>query len=398
MRKYFFLLLGCIIGIAADAQFQLINGTVTPDAKKSFLFLPNTQKDSSAIENVNKVYKKHSTQNSKLLQQPYPAIEKINAITTLAVRNTAILTPQHWIDTVQQMVSSNPINNKSDLRAQNITGILSSTKGHATVIEPKPLTEYTLADNSIATNLSMNAAPAVVKPLDFIDTANNSNTNPLFQYTLPYATEAVKSQILKQGIYTATKGTAKTIIPIPTDSIIPVETELKDSINNKDTVVATAQQNENYSGNFKPVFYVSQDGNFSVSFSTNLFYMNIDEMGKINNYYVIAAAKSISDFSKKETQVGNVHLTYNKKGFIDSIGGVALGYTYDGKVNKIGNMQISYNRYDFMEKFDNIDIQYNNNDTVTKIANYRVGYKHRQVIGIDDSDGLIVFKPNPVTE
>ena len=290
-----------------------------------------------------------------------------------------------------------------------------------------------------------------LSPIDFADTAAMA-PDPMRTYGLPSSKLNLKSQDIKKGTFTAAKGAPKIFIPIPKDSIIlepsnavtgkqnvsidttpyqapasgnnavrtsstPVTTTTnpgksnpvdynKDNTKNSDNydhnaVTASAPA---YLQNPSPVpvsttylrttFYVSQEGKYSVAFTSTQFYVTISNEGKLADYGILSNGAVTNDYNRKVSMVGNVKVVRNFKGDLDSISDVHLSYTYDGKINKIGNLQILYNRDGLMQKVGDINVEYNYNNTVDKIANYRIGYKRRQVIGIDDSDGLVVYKPS----
>jgi len=294
-----------------------------------------------------------------------------------------------------------------------------------------------------------------LSPIDFADTAAMA-PDPIRTYGLPSSKLNLKSQDIKKGTFTAAKGSPKIFIPIPKDSIIlepsnavigkqnvsidstPYQAPFSGNNNNSNPVRSSStpvnytnnpgksnpvdyntdntKNTDNYDHNpvtasapaylqnpspvpvsttyLRTTFYVSQEGKYSVAFTSTQFYVTISNEGKLADYGILSNGAVTNDYNRKVSMVGNVKVVRNFKGDLDSISDVHLTYTYDGKINKIGNLQILYNRDGLMQKVGEINVEYNYNNTVDKIANYRIGYKRRQVIGIDDSDGLVVYKPS----
>jgi hypothetical protein len=451
MKRFCFFIVGLGFCCVANAQSQLVTGTNIAVKGKSIEFLPVTKK-APATEMLQKAAEKKTVDTkfvekvgTKNLYRPFPPIEKVNVFTTLSNVNHGLASPLNGIDTViMQTANQSHGIVKTNFKGQTITGVLVPAKGKEILIVPAVPApsekENKIADNAnaVASNLNMLAPlPAVIGPMDLLDTNAMINTDPMKAYGVPSRLN-LKAQDIKKGTYTATKGSPTLLIPIPKDSIIiepsdvltgkqnaAIDTNYTPAYtfvnsNNANTNKAETNDNNTPEYNFsstgktapiekavpaavpapatntylRTTFYVSQEGKYSVAFTGTEFYVTITNEGKLVDYGITTNGAVINDYSRQVSKVGNISVVRNYKGNLDNIGDVHLAYTYDGKINRIGNLQITYNRDGLMERVGNIFVEYNYNNTVDKIANYRIGYKHRQVIGIDDSDGLVVFKPS----
>jgi hypothetical protein len=424
MKQGFLFMVCFVYCVMVKSQFQLINGSNTAGKGKPIEFLPVAKKviveTAPPKEKINIIPAKT---NSKVLHKPYPPIDKINAFTTLSNDRQVIISPLNSIDTAKIIVLNEiPNRVETNLRGQNITGLLLPQKGKEVLIQPAIPTEELSADKapSFASN-KMNSIPAIISPTSFLDTNAIANNDPMHTYGLPSGKLNLKSQNIKTGTYIAEKGVSKIMVPIPKDSIViepsamvsgkqnvAIDSTPEYSFSNNNTAINN-KNNEaertatvpvqstiaTTSGTYlRTTFYVSQEGKYAVAFTAPQFYITINNEGKLADYGITTNGVVVNDYTHKVSKVGNIAVTRNYKGDLESIDDVRLGYTYDGKINRIGNLQIIYNRDGLMERIGNIFVEYNYNNTVDKIANYRIGYKHRQVIGIDDSDGLVVFKPS----
>jgi|GEM_PF-2823818 len=281
---------------------------------------------------------------------------------------------------------------KLNLKAQDIKkGTFIAEKGSPKIFIPIPKDSIILEPSNAVIgkqNVAIDTTPeptsAAVKKNDNIDKKTGTNS--------PVNKNSRESK--KPGSYTFNPGTTLT------DNNFTNET--KNSNNSYESPVDVSAPA--YLQNPSPVpvsttylrttFYVSQEGKYSVAFTSTQFYVTISNEGKLADYGILSNGAVTNDYDRKVSMVGNVRVVRNYKGDLDSINDVRLSYTYDGKINKIGNLQILYNRDGLMQKVGDINVDYNFNNTVDKIANYRIGYKRKQVIGIDDSDGLVVYKPS----
>jgi hypothetical protein len=230
------------------------------------------------------------------------------------------------------------------------------------------------------------------------------------KYTVPNPKINYKSQVLYKELI-AGKKDAKILEPISADSIARKAMEdsliavAADSLRKmNEEAMRTAEQErqreivastQDPSQNTKYNFYVVKSGTFTVSFSTNNFYVNVNQQGKIIDFALMSnGSVTAGSLKNRVTQVGNAKVVYNYRGNIDSIAGIQITYTYDGKVNKVGNSFIDYNYEGVIDKVADIPIIYNGNSTIHKFGNFAVTYNNQaQVVGIDDSSGLIIFKP-----
>lgn len=300
------------------------------------------------------------------------------------------------------------------LRAQSITGTLIAKPGESVKIVPA-LEESVQTNNQVRNdfplfpperNMSTDSVTGVrtdtVKSvLDGLDTTKMVYDPAMSISSAPYPPSTYRSQIITSGTFIPNKGAPVNVEPI---RVIP--DSLKDDEGNTDT-----KSNNQYSDNssinnntydsvdakadkVNTTFFVNQFGKFTIHLVTNKFYLNLSQSGRVIDFGILSNGKITSDINSRIIQVGNIKVNYNADGTIASIGGVNIAYTYDGRVNRIGEVNINYSINGAMEKVADMQISYNMNEAVEKIAAYRVGYNSKQmVIGIDDSNGLVVFKP-----
>ena len=269
--------------------------------------------------------------------------------------------------------------------------------------------------------------PAMKSVLDGLDTTSNKYDPGAQVFTYTVAPKLYKHQLLS-GVMDARSGDSKVFEPLNRDTLAAQNISAPDSLqlpgekngsnsNYIDPYLNQPPQIENRfdssarinpdaafsvthvpvvttEKNVKTNFIVNQTGRFAVRFATDQFYLNISQTGKVIDFDIFSNGRIMSNNNSKILQVGNIKVSYNLDGSIKSIGDFTVGYTYDGKVNRVYDIRISYNNAGNMEKVADMPIQYTAANKVEKIATYRVGYNVKQmVIGIDDSEGLVVFKP-----
>ena len=307
--------------------------------------------------------------------------------------------------------------------------------------EREPQKDSTIATDSSSLHTASPTGGKVFNPLDALDTTKmvydpsvriSESTLPPSQY---------KHQMIT-GIITPQKGEAVMVDPINKDTLIARNRALygPDSVKTDENALITDDVNydtrynahnsvkpakkkrledtEEYatddsnpdtkSGNMKVMasspgntaagvktnFIVSQFGKLTVKFATDKFYLTISQSGKVVDYDILTNGKVVTNANNKIVRVGNTRVTYNLDGSISSIADIPVTYTYDGKVNRVGDAIVSYTNDGIMEMITGIPIYYNANNCVQRISTYRVGYNSKQmVVGIDDSNGLVVFKP-----
>ncbi|MBS1649991.1 MAG: hypothetical protein JSR09_09835, partial [Bacteroidetes bacterium] len=355
--------------------------------------------------------------------------------------------PSVFVDTTQIKMGMGEDIVSTDLESKQITGILLPNNKNNLIVPAKHVEKInTTTQEQANSNTAMNVGEAPVKPTnidlrqvsgDYLSTyslppieeknnitsTSNNNSNyvdPFANYTIPNAKANYKSQYLTQGITLP-----KTIVePLSPDSIQRkfVEDSLYhlrvyDSIRNaneQQQANNAAQQNMyqlnnpntyqqpsnyNYVNNADATqntvyhFYLTQTGHYSVSFSNNYFYLNVDERGVVKDYGLINngyITKGIPD--GKPIHVGNLYVGYNNSNKINNIAGVEVSYAFDGRINKVGNTYINYNYEGVMEKIGNVNITYNSNFTVYRFGPFGVNYdNYGNVLGVDENRGLIIF-------
>lgn len=280
----------------------------------------------------------------------------------------------------------------NNLKAQTINGSVVAIPGAPQVIEPvapdtllaraqradelkKPVTELADIDYAEAAKIAAQRQKAdnpIVETTNTVIPVNNTASSPVATVKNKRSGNEAGSRLAKQNI----KGNKnKELIP------------QAPAISNTEIANKT---NRDYDTKYN--FFVNQYGKFSTRISSNYFYLNITQSGKLTDYAILADGQSAGS-NNHTTQLGKTKITFDKRGWIETIAGEELSYTYDGRVNKVGNIYINYDNEGKIIKVGNIDIYFNSNSTVDKFANFRVGYIRRRVIGIDDSNGLVIYRP-----
>lgn len=367
-----------------------------------------------------------------ILLKPIAADTSNKSTNTFLANNFKIITPLDVLDT-SKIVSTSPdeINKyslppqHSNLRPQLISGALQAKPGIPISIVPTPINtvmdqekNFPLFPPEIDSTKEINneTKANIFNPLDALDTSLMvyDPSTIITSYSLPPANRKHQDII---GIITAIKGKPIIIEPVSKDSSAEMKTEDSTSVNmktdtetNNNTNIppqeGTTINNDDVSDSIKIAsnntiesaviinFYVSEMGKFTLRFSTDKFYIRISQLGKIIDFGILSNGKITSNVNRKIVQIGNVKLNYNVDGTVASIADTPIAYTFDGSINRVGKVNINYSNKGEMEKVGDLPIYYNSNKTVEKIATYRVGYDSKQmVIGIDDSNGLVVFKP-----
>ncbi|MDE3236043.1 MAG: hypothetical protein KGO81_08830 [Bacteroidota bacterium] len=266
-----------------------------------------------------------------------------------------------------------------------------------------PLAGYSTPDMNINGAVDKMRTSSITNPDTVI--AGQLYNDPLDAYTTPPVKSNLKAVTLPGNTeIQSKKGTPVVIEPMAVTSAGQLPEQQKNRQDNMssyttpnagDSVPASSNNKGMVSSVTPYSFYVTQSGKFSIVFTTADFTLMIGQDGKINkldirnNGVVISVA-----LENKATQIGNISLSYNSKGWLDVIGNTPLSYTYDGKVNMVGNTNLSYNYEGNTDRVGNTFILYNGNDTVYKFGNYTVGYGNDgTVIGVDDNNGMVIFKP-----
>lgn len=327
-----------------------------------------------------------------------------------------IKSPLDAIDTTVTKLDSDIISKYSlppeiqpKLKAQNLKGIIQAKPGVSTLLEPLAIPDSVNKNSNPLfppqkdtipvpeNDPDIKKKPITFKsPLDVLDTTQMvyDASSMISSYTV-LNQASFKSQMIEKGALVPGKGVPIIVEPLSEDSILRKQA---------DTVkLETPEENIDSITDINPIntkklslrsnFYVAQTGKFSLRFSTDLFYLNITQLGELIDYELLSNGKVRSNAKNKVVQIGNVKVGYNLDGSIASLAGVPITYTYDGKVNRVGDISISYSYEGAINKVGSVAVQYNNNNTVAKIADYKVGYNTKNfVIGIDDSNGLVIFK------
>ena len=390
-----------------NSKGLFITGTITPENGETVLIKPGMQ------DSLKKTAAKQSV-NGKKINNPLDVLDTtlIAATGSADVISKYSLPPQ-----------------KSALRPQIITGKLEAKEGAAVTIVPVSEDSLykqnmgaalTVADNPLFpperkgekdslgistsdTSSKTTASASMKTALDGLDTTNMvfDPSTHISVSTSPLRPSEYKHQMLPSGALVAKKGEPVTFEPISKDSLEALNRKLtdttmqsSDAFSSNDSYNNTSFPDSSAVSNFKTNFFVNQNGKFSVRFTTEKFYLNISQAGKVIDFEILSNGKITSNESSKIVQVGNIKVKYNDDGSIASIADTRVAYTFDGRVNRVGNINISYTKEGYAEKVADIPIIYNSNRSVEKIADFRVGYDAKQmVIGIDDSNGLVVFKP-----
>ena len=386
-----------------NSKALYISGTLTPENGEPVLIKPGMQ-DSL----------------KKTVAKPAASGKKVN--NPLDVLDTTLITPA-GADAISKY--GLPAQ-RSSLRPQLITGTLIAKQGAAIAVVPvsedslmrqnimnvnvpeNPLfpPEKEIAKDSAATGSTAitNTAAGLKSSLDGLDTTNmvyDPSTHISVSTSALRPSEYIH-QMLPAGALVAKKGEPLTFEPISKDSLEILNRKLtdtavmqsSDALSSNDSYNNTSFPDSSAASNFKTNFFVNQNGKFSIRFTTEKFYLNISQAGKVIDFEILSNGKITSNESSKIVQVGNIKVKYNDDGSIASIADTRVAYTFDGRVNRVGNINISYTKEGFAEKVADMPIIYNSNKSVEKISDFRVGYDAKQmVIGIDDSNGLVVFKP-----
>ncbi len=416
-----------------------------PVAKYQDKATPDLQNTNSAISNANEYSVDPrlinlKDQDASGISTPQDSIKK-NA-STFSLAGKKINNPLDVLDTTviapsagQDMISKYSLPpQRTTLRPQMISGKLEAKEGAAVTIVPvsedslykqnigvpanvmdnplfppeRDLTKDSLAASSTADTSSTAIPTGPMKTaMDGLDTTGMvyDPTTHISASTSPLRPSEYKHQMISTGVIAPRKGEFVVIEPISKDSLEALNKKLTDTTSNAvSTIPDASNSNDSFTNSsftdssnimgLKTNFFVYQNGRFTIRFATERFYLNISQAGKVVDFEILSNGKITSNASSKIVQVGNIKVDYNADGSIGTIAGVRLAYTYDGRVNRISDINISYNNAGLVEKVADIPIMYNSSKSVEKISNYRVGYDAKQmVIGIDDSNGLVVFKP-----
>jgi hypothetical protein len=327
-----------------------------------------------------------------------------------------VVTPLDFLDTTSgtekgdfvSTYTTPPI--KINLKSQNITGSIVATHGQSSLIEPiSP--DSLLArqeDNNRAHTEMISAVPvnAIVNNTGEMASVPQEPTGS----SVPFSGETGLNAPGGRYAYSPsgsnnsrernkiTNGAPVAEISehssLSTGNSIPVVTPDKTNVYTQPPVSNTipTPQAGPADNDVKFNFFVNQYGRFAIRISSNYFYLNISQSGKLTDYAILEDGQ-VTGSNTRMTQSGKTKVTFDNRGWVETIAGEALTYTYDGRVNKVGNIYINYDNEGKIIKVGNIDISFNYNGTVDKFANYRVGYIKRRVIGIDDSNGLVIYRP-----
>ena len=378
-----------------------ISGTLAPDNGETFLIKPGMQ------DSLKYKVTKPATSGKKI-SNPLDVLD-----TTLITATGSDAISKYGLPA-----------QRSALRPQLITGTLIAKQGAAIAVVPvseeslmkqnlmnvpeNPLfpPERLITKDSAATGSTTiaNTAVGLKSSLDGLDTTNMvyDPSTHISSSTSRLRPSEYIHQMLPAGALVAKKGEPLTFEPISKDSLDALNSKLTDTtamqssdgLSSNDSYNNTAFPDSSMASSFKTNFFVNQNGKFSIRFTTEKFYLNISQAGKVIDFEILSNGKITSNESSKIVQVGNIKVKYNDDGSIASIADTRVAYTFDGRVNRVGNINISYTKEGFAEKVADMPIIYNNYKSVEKIADFRVGYDAKQmVIGIDDSNGLVVFKP-----
>ena len=416
----------------ADAVPNLKNPVnSSPVLQGSDTTLSVTDKNTTTIDPQLLNKKQQSNLNGQFISGTQDSLK--NDLSTPAIAGMKINSPLDVLDTTLINASGGDAISKyslppqkSTLRPQMITGTLIAKEGAAVSVVPvsddslmkQNMVNMIVPDNPLfpperdSTKVSAVADSATVtnattgskSVLDGLDTTNMvyDPSTHISSTTLALRPSEYKHQMLPTGLLIGQTGAPVIIEPISKDSLETLNRKLNDTTamqssdanSSNDSFNSTSFPDSSNVTNFKTNFFVKQNGIFSIRFTTEKFYLNISQAGKVIDFEILSNGKITSNESSKIVQVGNIKVNYNVDGTIASIADTRVAYTFDGKVNRVGNINISYSNAGFVEKVADFPIFYNSNKAVEKIADFRVGYDSKQmVIGIDDSNGLVVFKP-----
>ncbi len=358
-----------------------------------------------------------------ILLKPVPADSSTKNISQPTITAVKINNPLDVLDTTLIVAEKNDVIKKyglppehNTLRPQTITGTLIAKPGAAVNIVPIsgesvsaknmdkdyfPLypPERNLVIDSSGTIIKDSVAVINKDPmknvLDGLDTTKMVYDPTINISSAPFPPSTYRSQIITSGTFVANKGEPVRVEPIRVtpDSLKQNNGESENQIGNQ-IIDNSIDSSATSSSKLVTNFFVNQLGTFSVHFATDKFYFNISQTGKVIDFEILSNGKITSNVGSKIIQVGNIKVDYNTDGSVASIAGIHIAYTYDGKVNRVGDLTINYSINGIMEKVADLTISYNFKNAVEKIGPFRVGYDSKQmVIGIDDSNGLVVFKP-----
>ncbi|MBS1643061.1 MAG: hypothetical protein JSR11_11335 [Bacteroidetes bacterium] len=416
--------------ISTDLESKQIKGTLLPDDKNN-LIIP-----AKHVEQINNTVQQQVTTSANI---PFKKFE--------FKEQPVVKNPSAFVDTTQIKTGMDAEIIGTDLLSKQITGTLLPDDKNNLIIPAKPVEKTITAtpnqtnnNNQIKTQTpatpvnvdlkqvsgdylnTYSLPPAQEKNNNTITDNNNSNyVDPFANYTIPNAKANYKSQYLVQGATLP-----KTVIePLSPDSIrnkfiedslnhLRVYDSIKNANDQQQQINNTAQQNSyqsNYTNTYQQSsnynyanngdasqnitfhFYLTQTGHYSVSFSNNYFYLNVDERGVVKDYGLINngyITKGIPD--GKPIHAGNLYVGYSNNNLINNIAGVDISYAFDGRINKVGNTYINYNYEGVMEKVGSVNITYNSNFSVYRFGPFGIIYdSYGKVLGVDENRGLIIF-------
>ena len=135
----------------------------------------------------------------------------------------------------------------------------------------------------------------------------------------------------------------------------------------------------------KVTFFVNQAGKYSVSIYNASYIINLTQFGYIQDY-------SFRPELKKDATNSSIHK--NQLGLVDNIAGTAIDYSESHTVTKVGNWVIKYTFDDMIKSIGIYNVYYNSNASLKKIDHYKVIYDQNKVaFGVEESSGLVIFKP-----
>jgi hypothetical protein len=418
--------------VKANVPAQQITGILTPTKKKAFEVAPGitaiaepTQAIQSTVSNI--PFKKFEFKEKPAANNPGVFVDttKIKTGTEVETVSTDLLSKQIKgtllpdkknnliIPSKPEEKNIEPITKKEN-KTSTVVANTSAYDFERTTVPIRPTT-VDLKQYSGSNYLNMYSLPPVEEKNTSVQTMNDASTyvDPYAKYTVPNAKANYKSQYLTQGAILP-----KTVVePLSPDSIYKkfVEDSIRqsyiyDSIkraNEQQQALQNVSQNnqsqqsnatnyyQSYNSSYQNTgyhFYLTSTGHYSVSFSNNSFYLNVDERGTVKDYGLINNGRIFKGLPDgKNMQVMGLNVTYNKTSLVN-IAGVEVSYAFDGRINKIGNTYITYNYEGVMEKVGDVNIQYNSNFTVYRFGPFGIAYDiNGKVIGVDENRGLIIL-------
>lgn len=311
----------------------------------------------------------------------------------------SVASPMDFLDTTEtrrrdyiSSYSTPPV--KINLKAQNIIGSIVAIRGKSTIIEPispdsllareaDRIYKLQMAASASAGSEKVTVLPSNVEASP-LETTQSSASYPVRNAYSPIPVSDSKKVIVSNS---SSSGSRKSIeLPSKQKNARNIAFTSSAAVPR----VEVAKPGSNNDAKFN--FFVNQFGKFNIRISSNYFYLNITQNGKLTDYAILADGQ-VAGSNSHTTQLGKLKITFDNRGWIETIAGYELTYTYDGRVNKVGNIYINYDTEGRIIKVGTVDINFNSNSTVEKFANYRVGYIRRRVIGIDDSNGLVIYRP-----